>query len=144
MPSSSTWQPTLPPASSRPFFFIAGAIAVFVKKEAILKHFSTDAKMSLSYWIASISGIALAVCSCTMLPMFTGILKKGSGIDPATTFLYAGPAINILAIIYTASVLGWENGGARASFAIMMSIAIGLPSLSLCGGTMDPVSETPL
>jgi hypothetical protein len=109
-----------------PAFFIAGAIAVFVKKEAILKYFSPDAKKSVSYGVASISGVVLAVCSCTILPMFAGILKKGSGIGPATTFLYAGPAINILAIIYTASVLGWDIGFARAFFAITMSIAIGL------------------
>ncbi|NYT06954.1 MAG: permease [Methanomicrobiales archaeon] len=109
-----------------PAFFIAGAIAAFVKKEAILKYFSPDAKKSVSYGIASISGIVLAVCSCTILPMFAGILKKGSGIGPATTFLYAGPAINILAIIYTASVLGWDLGFARALFAITMSIGIGL------------------
>ena len=109
-----------------PAFFIAGAIAVFVKKEAILKYFSPEAKKSVSYGIASISGVVLAVCSCTILPMFAGILKKGSGIGPATTFLYAGPAINILAIIYTASVLGWDIGIARAFFAITMSIAIGL------------------
>ena len=109
-----------------PAFFIAGAIAAFVKKEAILKYFSPDAKKSVSYGIASISGVVLAVCSCTILPMFAGILKKGSGIGPATTFLYAGPAINILAIIYTASVLGWDLGFARAVFAISMSIAIGL------------------
>jgi len=109
-----------------PAFFIAGAIAAFVRKEAILRYFSPTAKKSVSYGIASISGIVLAVCSCTILPMFAGILKKGSGIGPATTFLYAGPAINILAIIYTASVLGWDLGFARAVFAIAMSIAIGL------------------
>jgi uncharacterized membrane protein YraQ (UPF0718 family) len=109
-----------------PAFFIAGAIAAFVKKDAILKYFSPAAKKSVSYGIASISGVVLAVCSCTILPMFAGILKKGSGIGPATTFLYAGPAINILAIIYTASVLGWDLGFARALFAITMSIAIGL------------------
>ncbi len=109
-----------------PAFFIAGAIAAFVKKDAILKYFSPDARKSVSYGIASISGVVLAVCSCTILPMFAGILKKGSGIGPATTFLYAGPAINILAIIYTASVLGWDLGFARALFAITMAIAIGL------------------
>ncbi|HOP66975.1 MAG TPA: permease [Methanoregulaceae archaeon] len=109
-----------------PAFFIAGAIAAFVKKEAILKYFSPDARKSVSYGIASISGIVLAVCSCTILPMFAGILKKGSGIGPAIAFLYSGPAINILAIIYTASVLGWDLGFARAAFAITMSIAIGL------------------
>ncbi|MCK4270370.1 MAG: permease, partial [Methanogenium sp.] len=109
-----------------PAFFIAGAIAAFVRKDAILKYFSPDAKKSVSYGIASISGIVLAVCSCTILPMFAGIMKKGSGIGPATTFLYAGPAINILAIIYTASVLGFDIGLARALFAITMATVIGL------------------
>jgi uncharacterized membrane protein YraQ (UPF0718 family) len=109
-----------------PAFFIAGAIAAFVRKDAILKYFSPDAKKSVSYGIASVSGIVLAVCSCTILPMFAGIMKKGSGIGPAITFLYAGPAINILAIIYTASVLGFDIGFARAFFAIIMAIFIGL------------------
>ncbi|WAI00201.1 permease [Methanogenium organophilum] len=109
-----------------PAFFIAGAIAAFVKKDAILKYFSPDAKKSVSYGIASISGIVLAVCSCTILPMFAGIMKKGSGIGPAIAFLYAGPAINILAIIYTATVLGVDIGIARAVFAVVMAIAIGL------------------
>ncbi|MDE4908563.1 permease [Methanogenium marinum] len=109
-----------------PAFFIAGAIAAFVKKDAILKYFSPDAKKSVSYGIASISGIVLAVCSCTILPMFAGIMKKGSGIGPAIAFLYAGPAINILAIIYTATVLGVDIGIARAVFAVAMAIAIGL------------------
>ena len=109
-----------------PAFFIAGAIAAFVKKDAILKYFSPDAKKSVSYGIASVSGIVLAVCSCTILPMFAGIMKKGSGIGPAIAFLYAGPAINILAIIYTATVLGVDIGIARAVFAVVMAIAIGL------------------
>ncbi len=109
-----------------PAFFIAGAIAAFVKKDAILKYFSPDAKKSVSYGIASISGIVLAVCSCTILPMFAGIMKKGSGIGPAITFLYAGPAINILAIIYTATVLGVDIGIARAISAVLMAIVIGL------------------
>jgi uncharacterized membrane protein YraQ (UPF0718 family) len=82
-----------------PAFFIAGAIASFIKKEAILKYFSPETKKTTSYGIASISGTVLAVCSCTILPMFAGILKKGSGLGPAITFLYAGPAINILAIV---------------------------------------------
>jgi uncharacterized membrane protein YraQ (UPF0718 family) len=109
-----------------PAFFIAGAIAAFVKKDAILKYFSPDAKKPVSYGIASISGIVLAVCSCTILPMFAGIMKKGSGIGPAITFLYAGPAINILAIIYTATVLGVDIGIARAISAVLMAIVIGL------------------
>jgi hypothetical protein len=109
-----------------PAFFIAGAIGIFVKKDAILKYFSPDAKKSISYGIASISGAVLAVCSCTILPMFAGILKKGSGIGPAVTFLYAGPAINVLAIVYSANVLGLDIGIARAVSAIVLSIVIGL------------------
>ncbi|QSZ67208.1 permease [Methanofollis aquaemaris] len=109
-----------------PAFFIAGAIAAFVKKDAILKYFSPDAKKSVSYGIASISGTVLAVCSCTILPMFAGIYKKGSGIGPAITFLYAGPAINVLAIIYTAKVLGFDLGLARAISAVLLAIVIGL------------------
>ncbi|MDD1723996.1 MAG: permease [Methanospirillum sp.] len=109
-----------------PAFFIAGAIGVFVKKDEILKYFSPDAKKSLSYGVASVSGAVLAVCSCTILPMFAGILKKGSGIGPAITFLYAGPAINILAIVYSAKVLGLDIGIARAVSAIVLSIVIGL------------------
>jgi uncharacterized membrane protein YraQ (UPF0718 family) len=109
-----------------PAFFIAGGIAAFLKKEAILKYFSPEAKKTTSYGIASVSGTVLAVCSCTILPMFAGILKKGAGLGPAITFLYAGPAINILAIIYTANVLGLDLGIARAAVAIISSIAIGL------------------
>lgn len=109
-----------------PAFFIAGAIASFIKKEAILKYFSPDSKKSVAYGLASISGSVLAVCSCTILPMFAGLFKRGSGIGPATTFLYAGPAINILAIVYTAKVLGFDLGLARAVFAIVMAIIIGL------------------
>jgi uncharacterized membrane protein YraQ (UPF0718 family) len=109
-----------------PAFFIAGAIATFIRKEAILKYFSPDSPKSIAYGLASVSGTVLAVCSCTILPMFAGLFKRGSGIGPATTFLYAGPAINILAIVYTAKVLGFDLGIARAVFAIVMSIAIGL------------------
>jgi uncharacterized membrane protein YraQ (UPF0718 family) len=109
-----------------PAFFIAGAIAAFIKKEAILKYFSPDAKKSVAYSLASVSGTVLAVCSCTILPMFAGLFKRGSGIGPATTFLYAGPAINILAIVYTAKVLGFDLGLARAVFAVILAIVIGL------------------
>lgn len=109
-----------------PAFFIAGAIATFIKKEAILKYFSPDSPKSIAYGLASVSGTVLAVCSCTILPMFAGLFKRGSGIGPATTFLYSGPAINILAIVYTAKVLGFDLGIARAAFAIAMSIIIGL------------------
>ena len=109
-----------------PAFFIAGAIGAFIKKDTILNYFGPKVKKYKSISIASISGTVLAVCSCTILPLFAGIYKKGSGIGPATTFLYAGPAINVLAIIFTARVLGYDLGIARAFFAILMSIVIGL------------------
>lgn len=109
-----------------PAFFIAGAIAAFIKKEAILKYFGPTAKRWISYGLASISGSVLAVCSCTILPLFAGIYKKGSGIGPATTFLFAGPAINVLAIVYTAQVLGYELGVARAVTAIVGAIFLGM------------------
>ena len=109
-----------------PAFFIAGAIAVFVSKQSVLKYFGAKTKKYISYTIASVSGAVLAVCSCTVLPLFMGIYKRGAGIGPATTFLFAGPAINILAIILTARVLGFEIGLARVIGAVFMSIFIGL------------------
>ena len=109
-----------------PAFFIAGAIAVFVNQAAVMKYFGAQAKKILSYSVASVSGTILAVCSCTVLPLFAGIYKRGAGIGPATAFLYSGPAINILAIILTARVLGPEIGIARAVGAILFSIIIGL------------------
>jgi uncharacterized membrane protein YraQ (UPF0718 family) len=109
-----------------PAFFIAGAIAVFISKQAILKYFGAKTKKIISYSIASVSGAILAVCSCTVLPLFTGIYKRGAGIGPATTFLFSGPAINILAIILTARVLGYDIGIARIIGAVTMSIIIGL------------------
>ena len=109
-----------------PAFFIAGAIAVFVNQAAVMKYFGAQAKKVLSYSIASVSGTILAVCSCTVLPLFAGIYKRGAGIGPATAFLYSGPAINILAIILTARVLGPELGIARAVGAILFSVIIGL------------------
>jgi len=109
-----------------PAFFIAGAIAVFVSKGAILKYFGPKARKWLSYGIASVSGAILAVCSCTILPLFAGIRKRGAGLGPAIAFLYSGPAINILAIVYTARLLGYDLGVARAVGAISFSIVIGL------------------
>jgi hypothetical protein len=109
-----------------PALFIAGAISVFVNQDAVMKYFGAQAKKWLSYSIASISGTILAVCSCTVLPLFAGIYKRGAGIGPATAFLYSGPAINILAIILTARVLGPEMGIARAIGAISFSVIIGL------------------
>jgi uncharacterized membrane protein YraQ (UPF0718 family) len=109
-----------------PAFFIAGAIAVFVSKKGVMKYFGAQTKKYISYSVASVSGAVLAVCSCTVLPLFMGIYKRGAGIGPATTFLFAGPAINILAIILTARVLGFNIGLARVIGAVGMSIIIGL------------------
>jgi len=109
-----------------PAFFIAGAIASFLSQGAVIKYFGAEAKKVVSYAIASVSGAILAVCSCTVLPLFAGIYKKGAGIGPATAFLYSGPAINVLAIILTARVLGIEIGVARAVGAIIFSVIIGL------------------
>jgi len=109
-----------------PAFFIAGGIAVFVSQAAVMKYFGAKANKFLAYGVASVSGTILAVCSCTILPLFAGIHKKGSGLGPAMTFLYSGPAINILAIVYTARLLGFDLGLARAVGAISFSIVIGL------------------
>jgi uncharacterized membrane protein YraQ (UPF0718 family) len=109
-----------------PAFFIAGAIAVFVSQASVMKYLGARAKKVPAYGVASVSGSILAVCSCTILPLFAGIYKMGAGLGPATAFLYAGPAINVLAIILTARVLGWELGAARAVGAILFSIVIGV------------------
>jgi len=109
-----------------PAFFIAGAISCFVSQASVLKYLGPKAKKALAYGVASVSGSVLAVCSCTVLPLFAGIYKRGAGLGPATTFLYSGPAINVLAIVLTAKVLGVEIGVARAVGAILFSILIGL------------------
>jgi hypothetical protein len=109
-----------------PAFFIAGAIAVFVSQAAVMKYLGVRAKKVLAYGVASVSGSVLAVCSCTVLPLFAGIYRMGAGLGPATAFLYSGPAINVLAIILTARVLGLELGAARAVGAVLFSIVIGL------------------
>jgi uncharacterized membrane protein YraQ (UPF0718 family) len=109
-----------------PAFFIAGAISVFISQASVIKYFGAKANKFLAYSVASISGTILAVCSCTVLPLFSGIYKRGAGLGPATAFLYSGPAINVLAIIMTARILGWELGAARAFGAITFSIVIGL------------------
>ncbi|UCC11777.1 MAG: permease [candidate division WOR-3 bacterium] len=109
-----------------PAFFIAGAISIFISKEAVIKYFGARAKKIIAYSVASVSGSILAVCSCTVLPMFAGLYTHGAGIGPATAFLYSGPAINVLAIILTARVLGYEMGIARAVGAVAFSIIIGL------------------
>ena len=109
-----------------PAFFIAGVIAVFISQGAVIKYFGANAKKWKSYLIASLSGTILAVCSCTVLPLFSSIHKRGAGLGPAITFLYSGPAINILAIILTARILGFELGIARIIGAIIFSVIIGL------------------
>lgn len=109
-----------------PALFIAGAIAIFISQQAVLKYFGAKAKKWVSYSVASVSGTVLAVCSCTVLPLFAGLYMRGAGIGPAVAFLYSGPAINILAITLTAKVLGWQLGLARAVGAIVFAIVIGL------------------
>lgn len=109
-----------------PAFFIAGAIAAFMSQRSVIQYFGAKANKFLAYGVASVSGTILAVCSCTVLPLFASIYKMGAGIGPATAFLYSGPAINALAIILTARVLGLELGIARAVGAVLFSIIIGL------------------
>lgn len=109
-----------------PAFFIAGAISVFLSQNSVIKYLGPDANKFVSYGVASVSGTILAVCSCTVLPIFSGIYKRGAGLGPATAFLYSGPAINVLAIILTARVLGWKIGLARAVGAILFSLVIGI------------------
>ncbi len=109
-----------------PAFFIAGAITVFVSQASVMKYLGAKANKVLSYGVASVSGTILAVCSCTVLPLFAGIYRMGAGLGPATAFLYSGPAINVLAIVLTARVLGIELGIARAVGAIVFSVIIGL------------------
>ncbi|OPL08885.1 MAG: permease [delta proteobacterium ML8_F1] len=109
-----------------PAFFIAGALAIFISQGNVIKYFGPKAKKTTAYLVASVSGTLLAICSCTVLPLFSGIYKKGAGLGPAITFLYSGPAINLLAIILTTRVLGIEIGLARGIGAIVFSVVIGL------------------
>jgi uncharacterized membrane protein YraQ (UPF0718 family) len=109
-----------------PAFFIAGAISVFISQASVMKYLGAKANKVLAYGVASVSGSILAVCSCTVLPLFAGIWRMGAGLGPACAFLYSGPAINVLAIILTARILGMEMGIARAVGAISFSIIIGL------------------
>jgi hypothetical protein len=109
-----------------PAFFIAGGISVFLSQQSVMKYLGVKANKVLAYSVASVSGAILAVCSCTVLPLFAGIYRMGAGLGPATTFLYSGPAINILAIVLTASVLGPKLGIARAVGAVGFSVVIGL------------------
>lgn len=109
-----------------PAFFIAGAISTFLSQDSVMKYLGPSAPKTLAYGIASVSGSILAVCSCTVLPLFAGIYYRGAGIGPATTFLYSGPAINVLAMILTAEILGFSLGMARISTSILGGIVIGI------------------
>jgi uncharacterized protein len=109
-----------------PAFFIAGAVAVFISQGAVMRYLGPAANRALAYAVAAVSGVILAVCSCTVLPLFASIHRRGAGLGPAIAFLYSGPAINVLAIIMTARILGPDMGIARAAFAVAFSIVIGL------------------
>jgi len=125
-----------------PAFFIAGAISVFISQASVIKYLGNRANKVLAYSVAAVSGSVLAVCSCTILPLFSGIYRMGAGLGPATAFLYAGPAVNVLAIILTARILGPELGIARALGAVVFSIVIGLVMHFLFRDEEDEKSRT--
>ncbi len=126
-----------------PAFFIGGAIMVFVSHASVIRYFGAGTRKILSYSIASVSGAIVAVCSCTILPLFGGIYKRGAGIGPAVAFLYSGPAINVLAVVYSARLLGYDFGLARAVGAMGFSVVIGLIMAAIYGkgqsGEGDPL-----
>jgi uncharacterized membrane protein YraQ (UPF0718 family) len=132
-----------------PALFIAGAISAFASQAAIIKYFGPQTKKPLAYTVGSVSGAILAVCSCTVLPLFGGIYKRGAGLGPAIAFLFSGPAINILAIVYTANILGYELGVARAVGAIAFAIGIRKEEMqkvqaqALALAEADPSSKKP-
>lgn len=126
-----------------PAFFIAGAIAVFVSQAAVIKYFGAGSKKVLSYSVASVSGAILAVCSCTILPLFAGIRQRGAGLGPAIAFLYSGPAINVLAIVYSARLLGMDLGAARAIGAIGFSVVIGFSMAFLFRRAEERIHNNP-
>jgi len=109
-----------------PAFFIAGAMQIFISQRSVLRYLGKGAKQWIAYSVAAVSGTILAVCSCTVLPLFMGIYKRGAGLGPACAFLYSGPAINVLAIILSARILGWRMGLARAIGAVLFSLVIGV------------------
>jgi uncharacterized membrane protein YraQ (UPF0718 family) len=109
-----------------PAFFIAGAIGQFVSQGAVLRYLGAKAPRPVAYGVASVSGSILAVCSCTVLPLFASIYRRGAGLGPATAFLYSGPAINVLAMILTARVLGLQLGLARAIGAVAFALVVGV------------------
>lgn len=126
-----------------PAFFIAGAISSFVSKESVLRYFGKDSNRIIAYLVASVSGTILAVCSCTVLPLFAGIYRLGAGFGPAITFLYSGPAINVLAMVYSARLLGIDLGLARIISAILLSIIIGI-SMETLFSSKDNAVKNPL
>ncbi|MFT5732205.1 MAG: uncharacterized membrane protein YraQ (UPF0718 family) [Planctomycetota bacterium] len=109
-----------------PAFWIAGAIAAFVSQGSVIRYLGPTANRPVAYGVASVSGTILAVCSCTVLPLFAGIYRMGAGLGPATAFLYSGPAVNVLAIVLTAKILGFELGLARAISAVLFSVVVGV------------------
>ena len=125
-----------------PAFFIAGAISVFVSQASVMRYFGPKANKVLSYGVASVSGTILAVCSCTVFPLFAGIYNLGAGLGPAIAFLYSGPAINVLAIVYSARLLGFEIGLARTVGAVSFSIIIGLIMAFIFGREKKEMERT--
>lgn len=123
-----------------PAFFIAGGISAVLSDHFVTKYLSGDAPKLQAYSIASVAGVALAVCSCTILPMFAGLYKKGAGIGPASAFLFSGPAINVLAVVFTASALSLPLGGARAFFAVTMAFGVGLTMAFVFGSSDETTS----
>lgn len=127
-----------------PAFFIAGAISNFIRQGAVLKYLGPSAPKPLAYGVASVSGSVLAVCSCTVLPLFAGIYRLGAGLGPASAFLYSGPAINVLAIILSARILGMDIGIARAAGAVLFSIVLGLAMAALFRRDNQPAASQAL
>lgn len=109
-----------------PAFLIAGAMSAYISQDAVMRYLGPAASKPLAFSVASVSGTLLAVCSCTVLPLFGGIYKRGAGLGAAIAFLYSGPAINIMAVVITAKVLGAEMGIARAVGAILFALVIGI------------------
>ena len=109
-----------------PAFLIAGFLSAMIPKEAITHYLGPKAPKWISYPVAALGGFVLAVCSCTILPLFAGIWKRGAGLGPAITFLFVGPAINILAITYTGAAIGFDIAIARLVLSIIFGILIGL------------------
>ena len=109
-----------------PAFFVAGGLTALVPSEAITRYLGRKAPKYISYPAAALGGFVLAVCSCTIMPLFAGIYKKGAGLGPAITFLFVGPAINILAMAYTGVALGMDIAVARIILSVVFGIGIGL------------------